>query len=53
MDDFKELNEAKEIIAAFKRSPGSVGGDCSGVLAAVQARIDAYIRRKNAQRRNP
>jgi hypothetical protein len=52
MDEFKELNEAKELIAAFQRSAGSAGGDCSGVLAAVRAKIDAYIRRKNEQRRN-
>ena len=52
MDDFKELNEAKEILGVFQRSPGSVGGDCSGVLAAVRAKIDEYIRRKNEQQRN-
>jgi hypothetical protein len=52
MDEFRELNEAKELIAAFQRSSGSVGGDCSGILAAVRAKIDAYIRRRNEQRQN-
>jgi hypothetical protein len=49
MDKFRELIEAKEIIARFQRSYGSTSGDCSGVLAAVRAKIDEYIRRKNEQ----
>jgi hypothetical protein len=49
MDEFKELTEAKELIAEFQRSIGAVGGDCSGILAAVRAKIDKYIQRKVAQ----
>jgi len=50
MDEFKELVEAKELIAAFQRSSGSVNADASGVLLAVRRKIDDYIRRKNEQR---
>jgi hypothetical protein len=47
MDEFKELREALEQIAAFNRGSGSVGGDCEGILKAVKAKIEAYIRRKS------
>lgn len=50
MDEFKELIEAKALIDAFQRSVGSVAGDCSGVLAAVRAKIDKYVERKLAER---
>jgi hypothetical protein len=50
MDEFKELTEAKALIAAFQRSNGFSGGDVSGILTAVRKKIDDYIRRKNEQR---
>jgi hypothetical protein len=49
MDEFKELQDALDLIEKFQRSAGSISGDCSGVLAAVRAKIKAYIQRKTGQ----
>jgi len=50
MDSFKELTEAKALIADYRRAVGSAGGDCSGILTAVQKKIDEYIRNEIARR---
>lgn len=53
MDQFEELNRAKERINQFFRSSGSVSGDASGVMNAIRADIDAYIQRKIRQAEQP
>ncbi len=53
MDEFEELRRALKAIADFQQGPGSVGGNCGSVLSTIRGEIEAYIKRKAEQRRNP